>query len=75
MKTYSFSEKYLGRSDDKTIHILPFCLGIICVAMNHLHRWAGDRGKPVKLLQAKTLAVFVEGSLCFRVFWDVFVLL
>jgi len=25
MKTYSFSEKYLGGSDDKTIHVLPFC--------------------------------------------------
>lgn len=52
-----------------------FVLSIICVAMNHLRRRTGERGKPVRLLQAKTLAEFAEGSLWFIVFWEVFVLL
>lgn len=75
MKTYSFSEKYRGGTDDKTIHILPFCAKhYLCGYESPLPPNRGQE-KPLRLLQAKALAEFVEGSLWFMVFWEVFVLL
>lgn len=70
MKTYSFSEKYLDGSDDKTIHISLFVLSIIGIALNHLQTGVG---KTSMAPAGKDFSWICKGLLWFMVFWEVLV--